>query len=52
MVRQGGFPPLGSRLDSILKVHIITGRRDKFNLLNLLGFDLSSFAERRNEQRL
>ena len=30
----------------------VTGRRGKFNLLNLLGFDLSSFAEHRKEPRL
>ena len=31
---------------------IVTGRCDKFNLMNLLGLDQSSFAEHRDEQRL
>ena len=31
-------------------VNIVTGRRDKFNLL--LGFDTSSFAEHGKEPRL
>ena len=31
--------------------YIVTSRYDKFNLLNLLGFDLSSLAERQKEPR-
>ena len=34
------------------RLHIVTGRCDKFNLMNLLGLDQSSLAEHRDEQRL
>ena len=43
------FPKKNLRMKLGNRVNIGTGRRDKFNLMNLLGFDRSSLAEHRKE---
>ena len=40
------------RQDDRIGIDIVTGRSDKFNFMNLLRFDRSCFAERRNEPRI